>query len=182
MSSNNKRPRTDVSLPRFTATHIAYLHLCHRKLWLFSHGLNMEHTSELVAQGKLIEESSYPQRAQRWQQLTIEKVKIDHYDAKNGIVREVKKSNRRESAHMTQLKYYLFVLERNQVPVQYGLLEYPKMRITEEVYLSDEDRQQIPLWERQVEDIIKQEHCPSLLTNKSLCKRCAYQEFCYVGE
>jgi len=46
-----------------TATHINYYHICHRKLWLFSNGINMEHTSEIVADGKLLHETSYPQRA-----------------------------------------------------------------------------------------------------------------------
>jgi CRISPR-associated exonuclease Cas4 len=41
-----------------TPTHINYYHVCHRKLWLFSHGKQMEHTSELVAEGKLIHETS----------------------------------------------------------------------------------------------------------------------------
>ena len=93
-----------------TATHIAYLHLCHRKLWLFSQGLQMEHGSELVAEGKFIEETSYQQRAEKWQQIQLEGIKIDHFDAKNGIVKEVKKSSKRESAHIAQVKYYLFVL------------------------------------------------------------------------
>ncbi|HYF67262.1 MAG TPA: Dna2/Cas4 domain-containing protein [Ohtaekwangia sp.] len=30
---------------KITGTHIAYLHLCHRKLWLFVNGINMEQTS-----------------------------------------------------------------------------------------------------------------------------------------
>ena len=37
-----------------TATHINYYHVCHRKLWLFSNGIQMEHTSETVQEGKLI--------------------------------------------------------------------------------------------------------------------------------
>jgi CRISPR/Cas system-associated exonuclease Cas4 (RecB family) len=35
-----------------TGTHIAYLHLCHRKRWLFANGMQMEHRSELVAEGR----------------------------------------------------------------------------------------------------------------------------------
>ncbi|MBP7477765.1 MAG: Dna2/Cas4 domain-containing protein [Chitinophagales bacterium] len=31
-----------------TATHINYFHVCKRKLWMFSNGLNMEHNSDLV--------------------------------------------------------------------------------------------------------------------------------------
>jgi len=162
-----------------TGTHIQYLHLCHRKLWLFANGLNMEHTSTLVAEGKLIDENAYPQRASRYQQLQIENIKIDHYDAQLGIVREVKKSNKKEGTHIAQLKYYLFVLERNEVEVQHGILEYPKLRITEEVWLSDEDRQQIPQWEQQVMTIIKRDSCPEKV-NKPICKKCSYYDFCYV--
>lgn len=65
-----------------TGTHIAYLHLCHRKLWLFANGINMEHTSELVAEGKLIGETSYSDRAQKFTEIEIDGVKIDFYDAK----------------------------------------------------------------------------------------------------
>ena len=161
-----------------TGTHISYLHLCHRKLWLFANGLNMEHTSDLVAEGKLIDENSYPQRADRYQQLAIEGIKIDHYDAQLGVVREVKKSNKKESAHVAQLKYYLFVLERNGVGVRYGILEYPKLRITEEVWLSDEDRKEIPGWESKVLEIIEKDLCPQRI-EKRICKKCAYHDFCY---
>ena len=163
-----------------TGTQIAYYHLCHRKLWLFTNGINMEHTSDLVAAGKLLEENSYTQRANKWQQLAIENIKIDHYDAQEGIVREVKKSNRKEAVHIAQLKYYLFVLERNQVQVQYGILEYPKMRLTEEVWLSEVDRATIPDWEQAVQSIIAQEQCPDKIDDK-ICKKCAYYEFCYAG-
>ncbi len=164
-----------------TGTQIAYLHLCHRKLWLFAHGIMMEHTSQLVAEGKLIDEYSYTRRPQKWQELAIEGIKIDHYDAKNGIVREVKKSNKKEGAHIAQLKYYLYVLERNKIPVRYGLLEYPKLRITEEIRLNEKDRKIIPCWEKQIEDIINNETCPPLI-KKTICKKCAYYEFCFVGE
>lgn len=161
-----------------TGTHISYLHLCHRKLWLFANGLNMEQTSALVAEGKLIDEKSYPQRADRYQQLAIEGIKIDHYDAQLGIVREVKKSNKKETAHVAQLKYYLFVLERNGVEVRHGILEYPKLRITEEVWLSEEDRQEIPEWEAKVLEIIRNDSCPQRI-EKTICKKCAYHDFCY---
>ena len=42
-----------------TGTQINYYFVCYRKLWLFSHGLNMEHTSDTVYMGKLIGEESY---------------------------------------------------------------------------------------------------------------------------
>ncbi len=161
-----------------TATHIAYYHLCHRKLWLFHHGLNMEQHSDLVKEGKQIHETSYGQRAERYREIAIEKIKIDYYDPKLKIVREVKKSNKREAAHIAQLKYYLFVLERNEIEALYGVLEYPKLRETEEVWLSDIDRLAILEWEKGVQEIITEETCPNLI-KKTLCKRCAYYEFCF---
>jgi CRISPR/Cas system-associated exonuclease Cas4 (RecB family) len=33
------------------ATHINYYHVCRRKLWLFANGINMEQTSDIVADG-----------------------------------------------------------------------------------------------------------------------------------
>lgn len=162
-----------------TGTHVAYFHLCHRKLWLFANGINMEQRSELVAEGKFIDETSYEHRANRWQQLEIEKVKIDHVDVKQGIVKEVKKSRKKESAHMAQLKYYLYVLERNGMNMKYGLLEYPRLRQTERVYLTPEDRQAIPKWEQQIHHIIIRVDCP-VLVKKGICKKCAYYEFCFT--
>ncbi len=164
-----------------TGTQIAYYHLCHRKLWLFANGLNMEQYSELVAEGKMIDQQSYPQRAVRWQELAIEGIKIDHFDAQRGIVREVKKSRKREGAHLAQLKYYLYVLERNGIKVSHGLLEYPKLRQTEEVFLTDSDRQTIPNWEAETKRITELPDCPALV-KKNICKKCAYYEWCYVDE
>jgi len=162
-----------------TGTHIAYLHLCHRKLWLFANGMQMEHCSELVAEGRFIDETSYPQRAERWQALVIDGIKLDHYDAQRGIVREVKKSPKREDAHIAQLKYYLYVLERHGIPVSHGVLEYPKLRETEEVHLTDADRTAIPGWEAAVAQITAQEDCPPKI-DKPMCRKCAYYEFCYA--
>jgi len=96
-------------------------------------------------------------------------------------VREFKKSNKKEAADMAQLKYYLFVLERNGVEVRHGILEYPKLRITEEIWLTEEDRAIIPDWEKKVLSIIQQADCPSRI-EKPICKKCAYYDFCYSGE
>jgi CRISPR-associated exonuclease Cas4 len=164
-----------------TATHINYYHLCHRKLWLFSNGIQMEHTSGTVYEGKLIHESSYPQRAEKYTELAMEGIKIDYYDALRKVVHEVKKSDKMEQAHIAQVKYYLYVLERNGIEGATGVLEYPKLRQTEEVFLTDEDRTQIPLWEQQIQQIVEDENCPEVI-NKKICKSCSYYEFCYVGE
>ena len=103
----------------------------------------MEHTSDLVYEGKLIHEESYPQRSVRYEELAIDGIKIDFYDARNKIVHEVKKSNKIAPAHRLQLLYYLYVLEQNGILGATGILEYPKLRKTEEILLTDIDRENI---------------------------------------
>ena len=75
-----------------TGTHFNYYQLCHRKLWLFANGINMEQESDLVYEGKLVHESSYPQRTARYEEVEIDGIKVDYYDAKNKVVHEIKKS------------------------------------------------------------------------------------------
>ena len=63
----------------------------------------MEHTSDTVAEGKLIGETSYPQRAEKYTEIEIGGSKIDFYDAKNKVIHEVKKSDSIEAAHEWQV-------------------------------------------------------------------------------
>ena len=69
-----------------TGTHFNYYQLCHRKLWLFANGINMEQESDLVYEGKLVHESSYPQRTSKYEEVEIDGVKVDYYDVKKKIM------------------------------------------------------------------------------------------------
>lgn len=164
-----------------TGTHIAYLHLCHRKLWLFANGINMEHTSDVVAEGKLIGETTYADRPQKFIEIEIDGVKIDFYDARNKIVHEVKKSASMELAHEAQVKYYLYKLRQKGVDGVKGILEYPKLKQRKEMLLREEDVAALPGWEEDVRKIIAQEVCPPIV-KKKICKSCSYFDFCYSGE
>lgn len=164
-----------------TATHIAYYHTCHRKLWLFGNGINMEHTSDLVSEGKLISETTYQQRARKYTELDLGVAKIDFYDAKNKVVHEVKKSSRMENAHEWQVKYYLLLLEESGVNGTTAILEYPKLRQTKEILLADPDRDYLHEVLEKIEELITQANCPAL-EQKSICKKCSYYDFCYSGE
>lgn len=164
-----------------TGTHFAYYQLCRRKLWLFANGINMEQTSDLVYEGKLIHEESYPQRSSRYEEVAIDGIKVDYYDPKNRVIHEIKKSNKVDHAHEWQLKYYMYVFEQHGLNGVRGILEYPALRKTSEVFLSDADRNQIRRMIADIESVIKQEECPPL-TRKGICHNCSYFEFCYAGE
>jgi CRISPR-associated exonuclease Cas4 len=166
---------------RITGTHFNYYQVCKRKLWLFSNGITMEHTSDVVYEGKVIHESSYPQRSERYSELEIDGIKIDFYDVKNKIIHEVKKSDKVEIAHQWQVKYYIYVLEQNGITGVKGLLEYPLLRHTGEVILTDEDRTKIHEIKEDISILIEKDECPDVINNK-ICGQCSYYEFCYVGE
>jgi len=161
-----------------TATHINYYHICHRKLWLFAHGLNMEHTSDTVTEGKLIGENTYTDRAAKYTELELEGIKIDYYDARNKVVHEIKKSDKMEVAHEAQVKYYLYKLKQHGIEGATGILEYPSLRHTAQVELRDQDIVDIQRWEVEILDIINLEEMPAVI-HKPVCKRCSYYEFCY---
>ncbi len=164
-----------------TGTHFNYYHICKRKLWLFGHGIGMEHTSDLVYDGKLIHESTYPQRSERYEELEVGNIKIDFYDARNKIIHEIKRSDKIEVAHEWQVKYYIYVLEKLGIGDVTGLLEYPTLRHTSQVLLGEGERKKLQEIEKDIERIIQSEDCPSGIKTK-ICQKCSYYEFCYVDE
>ncbi len=164
-----------------TGTHFNYYQLCRRKLWLFANGINMEQESDLVYEGKLVHESSYPQRSSRYEEVQIDGVKVDYFDAKNKVIHEIKKSNKVDRAHEWQLKYYMYVFEQHGMEGVSGVLEYPLLRKTKDVFLSDVDRDDIQTMSEDIARIISQEECPPLV-KKGICKNCSYYEFCNTNE
>ncbi len=164
-----------------TATLINLFHYCKREMWLHAHGIRMEHTSEVVYEGKLIHQTAYPQRAERFREIELEGAKIDFYDPREKVVHEIKKSDKAEAAHLAQVKYYLWLLERNGVEGATAVLEYPKLRRTERVELTGEDRQQIPAWREEIGRLLASEVCPPRLLVRK-CRSCSYFEFCWTEE
>jgi CRISPR-associated exonuclease Cas4 len=164
-----------------TATLINLYHVCKREMWLHANGVRMEHNSVIVADGKLLHETSYPQRAEKYSEIEIHGSKIDFYDAKNKVIHELKRSDKMEAAHEWQLKYYIFLLEQNGVAGVTGLLEYPKLKETKTITLSEADKVYLGLVINKINAIAENEHCPPLL-NEKICKSCSYYDFCYCTE
>ena len=164
-----------------TGTIFNYFMVCRRKLWLFAHGITMEQESELVYEGKLIHENSYPERNPNYEEIELDGIKVDFYDARHHVIHEIKKSDKLEAAGRWQLKYYLYVFEMHGVKDIKGVLEFPKQRKTENVTLTDEDRQKIKDMLADIEKACEEKACPPLL-KKEHCKQCSYYEFCYTNE
>lgn len=172
-----------------TATHINYYIICHRKLWLFANGITMEHTSDMVYDGKLLHETSYPQRSDKYSEIEISASyegidlfgKIDFYDAKNKIIHETKRSCKIEKAHEWQAKFYIWLLALNGIEDVTAILEYPTMREKTTVNLHETDRVFLAETIKTIAALVSAERCPARI-NSPICKSCSYYELCYVEE
>lgn len=164
-----------------TGTQFNYYLVCHRKLWLFSNGINLEHTSDLVYEGKLIHENSYPQRSEHYTEIEMDGIKVDFYDPKRKIIHEIKKSDSFEQAHEWQIKYYIYVMLRNGMEGITGILEYPKMRETRAIEFTQADRDEINKMLGEITRITESVECPDKKVFPK-CRNCAYIDFCWSGE
>lgn len=161
---------------KYTGTQINYYFICKRKLWYFSNYIQMEQESELVELGKFIHETSY-QREKK--EIMVDNTITIDFTGNDKIIHEVKKSNKIEKAHIWQLKYYLYYLKQKGVPNVTGELNYPKLKKTEKVSLTDNNEKELKKIFSNIDEIINRDTPPPHI-NRSFCKKCAYYEFCYV--
>jgi CRISPR-associated exonuclease Cas4 len=74
----------------------------------------------------------------------------------------------------------LYVLEKHGINAT-GLLEYPRLRKTEDVLLTQPDREYIEETLKKIKKIIKAEIVPEILPITN-CRNCSYFDFCYATE
>ncbi|MBN2571404.1 MAG: CRISPR-associated protein Cas4 [Ignavibacteriales bacterium] len=158
-----------------SGTQLTYYFICHRKLWLFTHSIDMEHNSDDVLYGKHISESTYKREKH---EIKIDDIVIDFYDDKNKIIHEIKKSNKMEETHIWQVKYYISVLESKGVSGVKGKIDYPEMRETVDVILTDEDRIKLNDIKTEIKNILDGAIPPVI--DKPYCKKCSYYDLCFV--
>ncbi len=158
-----------------TGTQMNYYFVCHTKLWLFSHNIQMEQESDIVALGKLTHEEHYNRDSKEI--LVLEGIKLDRITP-DGYVHEIKKSDRGEHAHIWQLKYYLWRLQENGFGQLKGVLEFPKQRKRVAVQLSAEDEKLIFEKMAAITEIVSQPKPPTA-KKIGFCRRCSYRELCW---
>jgi len=159
-----------------TGTQIAYYFLCERKLWLFTHKIDMEHNSDLVAMGKFISDTTYGRKKH---EIHIDNIVLDNYDAKTRTIHEVKKSDKMEDTHIWQVKLYISVLKEKGIEGVKGKIDYPKLRQTVDVELTEKDIVQLGEIKESINGILKMDKPPDVI-NKSFCKKCSYYDLCYI--
>jgi len=159
-----------------TGVMMNYFHVCPTELWYFAHDINMNYDSDIVAQGRLVNEEHYTRDTSK-EEFMLEGIKLDRITP-DGYIHEVKKSDKAEHAHIWQLKYYLWVLKQHGFGNLKGVLEFPKQRKRVEVTLTEEDEQQI---QRKMQEIVKIVSQPEPPKAKKIgfCRQCSYRELCW---
>ena len=153
-----------------------YYFVCKRKLWFFANEIQMESENEDVIIGKLIDENSYSRELKHV--LIDNTVNID-FIKEWKILHEVKKQKSIEEAGIWQLKYYIYFLRKRGINIEKGILDYPKLKKREEIFLTEEDEKRIEEILLEIREIINLK-LPPKLEKLKICKKCAYFEYCYI--
>lgn len=161
-----------------TGTQVAYATICHRKLWLFSHGITMEVFSERVDEGRSLHVLSYPRQTKEVE-VPDAGVKVDFCE-KDGTIHEIKLSPSMEDSHILQLAYYLSLFQKHGHEIARGVIHYPRCRKTQEVFLTKEIQQKLKEALTTVQIVTQHKKIPDVLSNQTICRKCAYFEFCFA--
>jgi CRISPR-associated exonuclease Cas4 len=161
-------------LPQFTGLEVNYYFICRKKLWWFAHGVTMEQEHDRVKLGKLVHEESYQRRRK---ELKIDdRIVLDWRE--DGIIHEVKLTDKMEAAHEMQLLYYLYYLKLKGVENLTGQIDYPKLRETKTVELTPDKELEIERALEEMKRIVESKQAPQVEWMK-ICGSCAYAELCW---
>ena len=101
------------------------------------------------------------------------------FRSEHKLLHEVKKSRKIEEAGIAQLKYYLYYLKKRGVEGIKGRIDYPLLKQSLNVELSEEDEREL---ESAAADIVKiiSAALPPKFESKRICKSCAYYDLCCI--
>ena len=159
-----------------TGVMVYYYKVCPRKLWYFYHEIRMEQDNENVKIGKVLDEGTYKRDDKH---INIDNVINIDFIRSQGTLHEIKKSKKIEKASIFQVKYYLYYLQKRGTPSIKAKIDYPLLKKSLEIELSEEDILEI---EQGLDDIrlIVDQPIPPELKKKNICKSCAYYDLCFI--
>lgn len=162
--------------PTLSGTHINYLFICHRKLWLYAHHVEMEQASDRVMMGRQLHEESFKRKKK--EVMIDDVICLDWLE--HNIVHDTKLTRSMEQAHRAQILYYLWYLKKIKgMTGLSGTINYPKQRRRESVELTPEIEPQVEGWIAEAELIVQQKRPPAVEEPMTICRKCGYQDLCW---
>lgn len=135
----------------------------------------MEHSSDRVKLGKTVHENAY---ARRNKELKIDDLIVVDW-CEDGVIHEVKLTDKMEGAHEMQLCYYLYFLKHAKgVEGLRGRIDYPKLRTAKDVELTPEREREIEAALIEMKQITESKRAPEVAWMR-VCASCAYAELCW---
>ncbi len=159
-----------------TGVMVYYYEVCKRKLWYFYNEIQMEQENENVQIGKAIDEETYKRDNKH---INIDNVINIDFIRSKGVLHEVKKSRKIEEASILQVKFYLYFLNKRGVENIKAKIDYPLLKQSMDIDLTNEDRTRIESILVNIKEIVNTS-TPPCLEKKSICKSCAYYDLCFI--
>nr|WP_239308528.1 CRISPR-associated protein Cas4 [Frankia sp. Cj3] len=171
--SDTSSPTSEVGDDGLGGVHIKYLLHCPRQLWLYMRGYRPEASSDLVAFGEVVDDTTYTRR----RDIDLGEAKID-WVTTGAVVHETKSSRAPSADHEAQVRHYCLLLERRGVHVRGGTVHYPLIRRTVTVTWNDQARAAALDAERQARAVIAAPSIPPRLERRR-CRGCSYTDYCW---
>lgn len=161
---------------QITGVMVYFYKVCPRKLWYFYHEIQMEQNNENVQIGRILDEETFRKDDKH---INIDNVINIDFIRSKGVLHEIKKSRKIEEAGILQVKYYLYYLQKKNVFGIKAKIDYPLLKKTIEVELSESDMMELEEILEMIESIVDKD-VPPKLRKKNICKSCAYYDLCFI--
>lgn len=165
---------------KVTGTLVNYYFHCKRQCWLFANRINLEDNSENVKIGKVMHEINAEKS--KLAEVKIDNIRIDKITGDYLV--EVKKSDADVEAVKWQTLFYLKVLKEKGI-VKKGKIEFIEKNKQDKkviiVELLEEIEQELEKLIQEIETFCSQAIVPPPIYERK-CKKCAYHDYCYIGE
>lgn len=160
-----------------TGTHIWYYHCCSREVWLMIHQINPDEDDANLDLGRFIHEMTYLRDKRK--EISLGNIRLDivRQDKEGMVVGEVKKSSKYLQSARMQLAFYLLELQGQGIKAK-GELLFPKEKKREEVILTQRLEKELLETVNGIRQIAVESRPPQA-RKISLCKNCAYAEYCW---
>lgn len=133
----------------------------------------MEHTSELVKLGKILNDSAYNRKLKG---VRIGNMQID-FLGDSCKVHEVKKAKTPLKSHEYQVLFYLYQLKKIGIDAK-GVINYPLIRKNISVRLTESNKIELLKTVDKAEKMLSNSEPPNAV-KIPFCKSCSYYNFCW---
>jgi len=149
--------------------------LCPTRTWLHYHRIDCAHLNRHMQAGIFLHETAYGGVAAHHFGFGIAP---DMLDFKKHEISEIKNSKSHESATISQLLFYMLVIQQATQEVWIGKLRYPNSRRTKRIELDKQAKKKLLTTFEQIRTIIVEPQPPKKIS-KPICKHCSYRLLCW---